>query len=546
MTCSPRILLISLFVALVAFGVAARDSASVHAAGPPGTIDTVAGNGTYGYSGDGGPATSAELFQSGAVALDVSGNLYIADTYNCRVRKVSGGTITTVAGTGLCTSSGDGGPATSATLDYPSGIVLDQLGNLYVSEVFGCRVRKVISGTIATVAGTGDCTYNGDAGLAASIALYEPHGLAIDASGSLYIADTRNCLVRKVSGGIMTTVAGTSSGGYPVCNFSGDGGPAVSAALQYPYDVTLDAAGDLYIGDTLNCRVRRVIGGVISTVAGTDECSGGSPTWLGFPYGVKLDGLGNIYVADGANCRVREVSGGSINTIAGTGVCNSEAGDGGPAISAAVGAPIGLALDESGNLYIAEQGTRVRAIYAVVDGDQVPDAVDNCPNAANPDQTDSDVDGLGDACETPSGYGTNPSNPDTDGDGCLDGREVRTLTYTHQQGGDRDPLNPNDFFDVPVPALTPSNTTGTRNKAVSIADVIAILTYIGTYDTGPANANAVSYNTDLNANSIPDGREYDRTPSTDPSKPWRSAAPNGAVSIGDALVALNQVGDNCN
>jgi hypothetical protein len=180
------------------------------------------------------------------------------------------------------------------------------------------------------------------------------------------------------------------------------------------------------------------------------------------------------------------------------------------------------------------------------DSDLLPDATDNCPSAYNWDQADTDADGLGDVCETPSGYGTDAANPDTDGDGCLDGREARTLMYTHLQGGDRDPLNPNDFFDVPVPVLTPSNTSGARNRAVSIADVIAILTYIGTSDGGGTNANAVSYNSDLNTNGAFDGREYDRTPSADPSKPWRSGAPNGAVSIGDALVALNQVGDNCN
>ena len=143
-------------------------------------------------------------------------------------------------------------------------------------------------------------------------------------------------------------------------------------------------------------------------------------------------------------------------------------------------------------------------------------------------------------------YGTSPSNPDTDGDGCLDGREVRTLTYRHLQGGDRDPLSAWDFFDVPVPALKPSNMSGVRNKAVSIADVIAIVTYVGTFDGGGANTNNVSYNGDLNANSVLDGREYDRTASSDPSRPWRSGAPNGAVSISDALVALNQLGDNCN
>ncbi len=180
------------------------------------------------------------------------------------------------------------------------------------------------------------------------------------------------------------------------------------------------------------------------------------------------------------------------------------------------------------------------------DADLLPDGNDNCPSVANFDQADTDGDGLGDACETPSGYGTDPNNADTDGDGCKDGHELLTAIYKHQQGGDRDPLNPWDFFDVPVPVLLPSSTTGTRNKAVSISDVIAIVSYIGTFDGGAANANGASYNSDLDGDGVADGREYDRAPSADMSKPWRSGAPTGAVTIADALVALNQVGDNCN
>ncbi len=213
MRISPRLTLISIFVTLVAFSAATRGGATVHAAGPPGTIDTIAGNGTYGYSGDGGPATSAQVRQPWDVALDASGNVYIADTYNCRVRKVSGGVITTVAGTGVCTSAGDGGPATSAALDYPAGVAVDTSGNLYISEMSGCRVRKVSGGMITTVAGTGDCAYNGDTGPAMSVALREPHGLAVDGTGSVLIADTQNCRVMKLTGATFATVAGLTSGG---------------------------------------------------------------------------------------------------------------------------------------------------------------------------------------------------------------------------------------------------------------------------------------------------------------------------------------------
>ncbi len=162
------------------------------------TISTVAGDGLCAYGGDDGPATSASLFYPAGVAVDGTGNLYIADSYNCRVRKVSGGTIGTVAGNGLCDHSGDGGPATSASLFYPQDVALDSAGNLYITE--GCRVRKVSGGTISTVAGSG-CfgIADGDGGPATSAYLYDPRGVAVDGTGNLYIADSSNCRVRQVS-----------------------------------------------------------------------------------------------------------------------------------------------------------------------------------------------------------------------------------------------------------------------------------------------------------------------------------------------------------
>jgi len=177
------------------------------------------------------------------------------------------------------------------------------------------------------------------------------------------------------------------------------------------------------------------------------------------------------------------------------------------------------------------------------DSDGINDINDNCPAVANPGQEDGDADFLGDACE--ASFGTNVADPDTDDDSCEDGREVRVLKFTPGMGGDRDPLSGFDFFDVPVPALTPSNSGGTRNEIVSLSDVLAVLIYVGTTNNGAANSAGVDYDSDLNGNAIEDGVEYDRTPSTTVGKPWRSGPPNNSVSLGDALVALAQVGHNC-
>lgn len=178
-----------------------------------------------------------------------------------------------------------------------------------------------------------------------------------------------------------------------------------------------------------------------------------------------------------------------------------------------------------------------------IDGDGASNVADNCPLTANSTQDDADLDALGDVCE--ASFGTNPNDLDTDDDGCADGREVRTLTFAPNMGGDRDPLSPWDFFDVPLPALTVSNPSGTRNRVVLLADAVGVVYYVGTSDNGLPNANGVDYDTDLNGNGVEDGREYDRSPSTTPGKPWKSNAPNGAVTLSDALVAVNQVGHSC-
>ncbi len=324
------------------------------------TIDTWAGTGTAGYSGDGGAGTAAQINQPAQMAVDASGNLYIADINNNRIRKVtSGGTISTFAGTGTASFSGDGGAATSATLNGPRGVAIDTSGVIYIADSANHRIRKVTTGgVISTIAGTGTAGYSGDGGAATSAQLNTPRGLAVDASGNIYVADTSNNRIRRISsGGVISTVAGTGTASY-----SGDGGAATSATINGPYDIALDGSGCVYLADTNNNRIRKFcLAGSISTVAGTGTASysgdGGAATsaTLNGPTGVALDTAGVLYISDFANNRLRKIKPtGTITTIAGTGAATST-GDGGPATSATIYAPRSLVIS-SNHLYVAEQG----------------------------------------------------------------------------------------------------------------------------------------------------------------------------------------------
>ena len=270
-----------------------------------GTISTVAGDGTPGYTGDAAAATSAELGRVSGLAMDSSGNLYIADPDNYVIRKVSGGTITTFAGSNALGAGGTGdhGLATSAQLSEPTGLALDAAGNLYIADTGNSRIRMVAaSNSYITTLSTG------------SAVLSSPKGVAVDAAGRVYIADTNNCRVLKVtpSGSITipTTVTGSDSG---ACGYSGDGGPAASALLDHPSGVALDAAGNLYIADTFNQRIRRVSAatGTITTLAGnrfsgyTGDGGSSASAELSFPLAVLVDPHGNIYVSDTQNSVIR-------------------------------------------------------------------------------------------------------------------------------------------------------------------------------------------------------------------------------------------------
>ena len=340
---------------------------------PNGIITTVAGDGptypaTGSYSGDGGAATNADLYGPYGLAVDAAGNIFIADSGNSRVRKVGiNGIIVTVAGNGTYGYSGDGGPATHAELWEPFGVALDATGNLFLSDLLNQNIRKVgTNGIITTVAGNGTAGYSGDGGAATNAELHWPEGVAVDASGNLFIADAGNQRIRKVgTNGIITTVAGNGTYG-----FSGDGGAATNAQLDNPVAVAVDAAGDLFISDSGNQRIRKVgTNRIITTVAGDGYAGnygdGGEATnaYLADPAGVAMDVTGNVFIGDTYNNRIRRVGeNGIITTVAGNGTAGYS-GDGGTATNAELYYPEGVAVDATGNLFIADYyNNRIRKV----------------------------------------------------------------------------------------------------------------------------------------------------------------------------------------
>jgi sugar lactone lactonase YvrE len=357
-------------------------------------INTIAGTGTAGFSGDGAASTTAQLNEPTCVAVDRYGNIYIADNNNNCVRKIRAttGFISTIAGTGVLGFSGDGAAATAAQLAHPTGVAVDSSGNVYIADASNNRIRKIAVGTgfISTIAGTGEAFgFGGDGGAATAAQLFGPEAVAVDGSSNVYIADVQNNRIRKITAatGFINTIAGTGAIG-----FSGDGGAASAAALANPEGVAVDGSGNVYIVDSYNNRIRKITAatGMINTIAGTTKGfsgdAGAATTAQIFdPLGVTIDGSGNIYITDYGNSRIRKIKAGTgvISTIAGTGT-DGYNGDGGAAASAQLNKPGALAVDSSGNVYIPDyDNNRIRKIVGLnnaVQGSALDEIVSGYPN----------------------------------------------------------------------------------------------------------------------------------------------------------------------
>ncbi len=319
-------------------------------------------------------ALAIPLILPSAIVFDTAGNLYFAETANHVIRKVdTTGHITTIAGNGTQGFSGDAGPAPSATLDSPAGLALDTASNLYIADTHNHRIRKLnlATGTLTTIAGTGTPGFTGESIAATSAQLSLPTALALDSNGNLYLADTGNHRIRKISAttGVITTIAGTGTQG-----FSGDTGPATSANIDSPSGLALDASNNLYLADTHNHRIRRIdaITGVITTIAGTGTSSftgdsiAANTATLALPHGLSIDAVGNLYIADTENHRIRRIdtTTGIITTAAGNGT-QAFSGDNGPAITASLDTPRATALSPSTLLTLADTANqRIRQLEA--------------------------------------------------------------------------------------------------------------------------------------------------------------------------------------
>src|SRR4051812_21286927 len=311
------------------------------------------------------------------LAFDAAGNLYVAETGANAIRKIApNGTMTTIAGNGVPEFRGDGGPAVSASLNGPEGMAIDAAGNVYIADTFNHRVRMVApDGSISTIAGNGLPAYSGDNGPATSASMFLPTDVAVDNGGNVYIADLGNSLIRKVTRGVISTTAG-NPGGLP----PRDGLSATAVRLSGPTGIALDASGAIYIAegsigsgsglDGGDFRVWKVAGGKISAAAGTGLKSfsgdGGTAALAQFdtPAGMTRDSRGNLYIADTRNNRIRKIApDGTVSTVAGN-VLPGFSGDNGPATSAELNGPTAVAVDADGNLYIADTGNnRVRLVY---------------------------------------------------------------------------------------------------------------------------------------------------------------------------------------
>ena len=331
-----------------------------------GIIRTIAGTGAVGYSGDGGPASAATLDHPAGGVMDAAGNYFFAEYGSHVIRKITtSGIISTVVGTGTPGFSGDGGPATAAQLNTPYRLDIDVAGNLYIADCFNQRIRKVnTSGIISTVAGNGTPGFAGDGSAATLAELWNPVAVKVDATGNMYISDNQNQRIRKVNAaGMITTLAGTGSVGY-----SGDGGPATAAQLNYPGYVGMDATGNVCFSDGEYCIRKIAPSGVITTIAGTGTpgySGDGGPATAALmkPDDLAFDAIGNLYFAEFNGQHVRKINvSGIVSTIAGDGTAGYF-GDGGPATNAEINMPDGLFVDRAGRIWIADAlNERIRVI----------------------------------------------------------------------------------------------------------------------------------------------------------------------------------------
>jgi hypothetical protein len=333
-------------------------------------INTIAGNGTAGYSGDGGAATNACFNNQWGIAVDLKGNVYVGDRSNNRIRKINtAGIITTFAGDGGTGGyGGDGGAATNATFNYCPGVAVDNIGNVYIGDAGNNRIRKVnTNGIITTIAGNGTAGFSGDGGQATAANISSDFGIAVDSNYNVYIGDFDNFRIRQINtAGIINTIAGTGVFGY-----SGDGGVATNAQISPITNIAIDNIGNLYFIDsdgTTYSKLRKInTAGIINTIAGDSIGFSGDG---GLAVNAKIaansviiDKYGNIFIDDAGNNRIRMINtNGIINTVVGNGT-QGFSGDGGLAINAELDGPLGIALDSARNLYISDAGNnRIRKV----------------------------------------------------------------------------------------------------------------------------------------------------------------------------------------
>jgi hypothetical protein len=360
---------------VIATGVVGGATRQVQVQVSAGGISTYAGTGVNGYTGDGGPAISARVKNPEGVTVADNGDLYFTDTDNHVIRKVAAATgiITTVAGNGSPGSIGDGGAATAARLSFPEDLALAANGDIYIGDTGNHKLRRVsaATGIITTVAGTGAPGSSGDGGAATAAKLNSPRGIALAANGDIYIGDRGNHKIRKVTAatGVIATIAGTGTAGY-----TGDGGAATAARINRPQGIALASNGDLHITDTNNHVVRRIAAatGIITTIAGTGVSGstgdGGPATAarLNAPEAIAFSPNGDILVADTGNHKIRRIVGGTITTVAGIGT-SGFSGDGGAATAAELYNPRGVDAGPSGEFYIGDHNNRrIRRVAGTV------------------------------------------------------------------------------------------------------------------------------------------------------------------------------------